>query len=79
MENSRKLLSFRLHGDLSCFISAATRQWLQPTVEGTTPEGRGVHTVTVVGDQLIMYGGSSDFKDMQCHKFYNDLHTIHSG
>ena len=54
-------------------------QWLQPTVQGTVPEGRGVHTVTVVGDQLVMYGGSSDFRDMQCHKFYNDLHTVHTG
>ncbi len=58
---------------------AATKQWLQPTVQGATPEGRGVHTVTVVGDQLVMYGGSSDFRDMQCHKFYNDLHMISTG
>ena len=67
-----------LNKDLFLYFTAS-RQWLQPTVEGSTPEGRGVHTVSVVGNQLVLYGGSSDFRDMQCHKFYNDLHTIHTG
>lgn len=57
-------------------FTTATKQWLQPTVEGDVPEGRGVHTLTVVGDQLVLYGGSSDFRDMQCHKFYNDVHVM---
>ena len=58
---------------------AATRQWLQPTVSGSVPDGRGVHTVTVVGENLVLFGGSSDFSNMQCHKFYNDIYTLKIG
>ena len=56
-------------------------QWLQPAVQGAIPEARGVHTATVVGDQLVLFGGSAEFNPgmNQCLKYFNDLHFMSTG
>ena len=53
-------------------------QWLQPAVQGTRPAARGVHSATVVGDQLVVFGGSAEFNPgmNQCLKYFNDVHTV---
>lgn len=63
--------------DLHIF-DVATSEWLQPTVLGIKPPARGVHTGTLVGNQFVLYGGSSDFdaETMQCQEFYGDVHLI---
>ena len=40
-----------------------------------------MHTATLVGDQFILYGGSSDFDEetMQCQEYYGDVHLIGKG
>ena len=54
---------------------------MQPSVLGTVPPARGVHTATVVGDHLVIYGGSSDFdqETMQCQQYYKDCHVVPTG
>lgn len=56
-------------------------EWMQPVMQGKIPPARGVHTATVVGDQLLLYGGSSDFDEetMQCQQYYNDCFIIPTG
>lgn len=63
--------------DCSVFDSAS-RQWLQPELLGSPPGGRGLHTATVVGDRLVVYGGSSQFnrETMQCGVHHNDLYLL---
>lgn len=65
--------------DPSSFLD--TYEWLQPLTSGDKPAGRGVHTATLVGDQFILYGGSSDFdgQTMQCQEYYGDVHLIEKG
>lgn len=55
-----------------------TKEWMQPAVSGDLPKPRGQHCVAVVGDQLVLYGGSSDFSAevMACQKFYNDTYVL---
>ena len=55
--------------------------WLQPSIQGDVPEARGVHTAVVVGDNLVLFGGSGNFnsESMQCNSYYNDVHTIKTG
>lgn len=40
-----------------------------------------MHTATLVGDQFILYGGSSEFDEetMQCQEYYGDVHLIGKG
>ena len=58
-----------------------TNEWLQPSTSGSIPHGRGVHTATLVGDQLVLYGGSSDFdgETMQCQEYHGDVYLIAKG
>lgn len=58
-----------------------TNEWLQPSTSGSIPPGRGVHTATLVGDQLVLYGGSSDFdgETMQCQEYHGDVYLIAKG
>lgn len=58
-----------------------TSEWLQPSVSGSKPAARGVHTATLVGNQFVLYGGSSDFDEetMQCQEYYGDVHLIDKG
>ncbi|XP_013407938.1 kelch domain-containing protein 1 [Lingula anatina] len=64
------------YDDLNIF-DTATMEWMQPTVQGELPSGRGVHTSVVVDDQLVLFGGSSDFnpETMQCQKYHNEVYT----
>ena len=40
-----------------------------------------MHTATLVGDQLVLYGGSLDFDEetMQCQEYCGDVHVIGKG
>ena len=64
---------------IPCIVD--TRQWLQPSIEGDLPCGRGLHTATVVGDSLLLYGGSSDFdpETNQCQTFHGDAYSMKTG
>ncbi|XP_053389777.1 rab9 effector protein with kelch motifs-like [Mercenaria mercenaria] len=55
-----------------------TKEWLQPNVSGDIPEARGQHSVAVVGDQLVLYGGSSEINQeiMICQKFHGDTYVL---
>ncbi|XP_078605037.1 kelch domain-containing protein 1-like [Branchiostoma floridae x Branchiostoma japonicum] len=55
-----------------------TKEWLQPALHGTKPAPRGMHTATVVADQFVLFGGSSDVdpETMQCQKRYADLFCV---
>lgn len=66
------------HFDDVHIFDTETNEWLQPSTSGNKPSGRGVHTATLVGDQFVLYGGSSDFdgKAMQCQEYYGDVHLI---
>ncbi|KAK3096994.1 hypothetical protein FSP39_005475, partial [Pinctada imbricata] len=57
-----------------------TQEWLQPKVTGDVPSGRGQHSVAVVGDCLILHGGTSNFNKeiMQCQEFHSDTYYINS-
>ena len=74
---------FLLSNNSNCFYSkfVDTHEWLQPSLSGNKPPARGVHTATLVGDQFILYGGSSDFdqETMQCQEYYGDVHLIEKG
>ncbi|XP_078380436.1 kelch domain-containing protein 1-like [Oculina patagonica] len=66
------------HFDDLHIFDTDTKEWLQPSSSGNKPPARGVHTATLVGDQFILYGGSSDFdqETMQCQEYYGDVHLI---
>ncbi len=51
---------------------------MQPHLEGSRLAARGMHTVTLVGEQILVYGGSSDFdiETMQCQTYHKDMFTI---
>ncbi|XP_060569590.1 kelch domain-containing protein 1-like [Ruditapes philippinarum] len=55
-----------------------TKEWMQPEVLGDTPEARGQHCVAVVGDKLVMYGGTSHFntETMMCSKLHGDTYVL---
>lgn len=63
------------------FYFLETKEWLQPEVSGDLPKARGQHSVAVVGDKLVLYGGSSDFSPevMACQKYYNDTYVLPIG
>ncbi|XP_033124130.1 rab9 effector protein with kelch motifs-like [Anneissia japonica] len=52
-----------------------TIEWLQPTSKGSLPEARGSHTLTNVGETLVLFGGTSEFdtETMQCKKYHSDV------
>lgn len=54
---------------------------MQPAEEGDCLAGRGGHSATRCGSQVVIFGGSSNFSTelMQCTKFYNDVYTISAG
>jgi hypothetical protein len=58
-----------------------TKEWLQPTVSGDLPAARGQHSAAVVGDHLVLYGGSSDFSAelMVCQKYFTDTFILNTG
>ena len=58
-----------------------TKEWMQPKVQGDMPESRGQHCVAVVGEQLVLYGGSSHFspETMMCSKLYGDTFVLQKG
>ncbi|KAL4227507.1 F-box only protein 42 [Mactra antiquata] len=62
-------------------FDSETNQWLQPKVNGDIPASRGQHSVSIVGDKLILYGGSADFNSeiMMCQKFYGDTFVLPIG
>lgn len=66
------------HFDDLHIFDTDTNEWLQPSTSGSIPHGRGVHTATLVGDQLVLYGGSSDFdgETMQCQEYHGDVYLI---
>ncbi|XP_070543260.1 kelch domain-containing protein 1-like isoform X2 [Ptychodera flava] len=66
--------------DLHIF-DTETKKWLQPTQKGCQPPARGVHTATVVGEHLVVFGGSSDFDPatMQCQNYYRDVYVCKTG
>ncbi|KAL5004600.1 hypothetical protein ScPMuIL_018056 [Solemya velum] len=55
-----------------------TKEWLQPKVSGDIPPARGQHSVGVVGDSLVLYGGSGKFSPeiMQCQEFFSDVYIL---
>merc|ERR1711976_814647 len=59
-------------------FDTVSQEWLQPALEGDIPPARGSHTATVVGDQLLVFGGSSDFSReiMQCTTFHSTIHAL---
>lgn len=63
------------------FVFSETFQWFQPKVTGDIPEGRGQHSAAVVGDKLVLFGGSSQFNPemMGCNKFYGDTYVLSTG
>lgn len=50
------------------------KEWYRATVKGKVPSGRGQQAVGVLGDELIMFGGTSNFSTeiMQCQNTHND-------
>ncbi|KAH3781796.1 kelch domain-containing protein 1-like isoform X2 [Dreissena polymorpha] len=66
--------------DLHVF-DTETYQWLQPGVGGDVPAARGQHSVAVVRDNLVVFGGSSDYdpQTMSCQKLFSDTYTILTG
>lgn len=64
-------------GDLHIF-DTETRQWLQPKASGDLPGARGQHSMAVAGNQLVLFGGSSEFsaETMTCQKFYVDTYVL---
>jgi len=67
-----------IHFDDLHIFNTDTSEWLQPSASGSKPAARGVHTATLVGNQFVLYGGSSDFdgETMQCQEYYGDVHLI---
>lgn len=63
------------------FVFTETMEWLQPEVLGDLPSPRGLHTTTLVGDRLLVFGGSSSFntETMSCGDFHNDMYSISTG
>ncbi|ESN98682.1 hypothetical protein HELRODRAFT_185029 [Helobdella robusta] len=60
-------------------FDSETLQWLQPIVNlDTNYTKRGVHTMNVVGDYIVMFGGSADFdaETVQCTTFLNDFYLL---
>lgn len=67
-----------IHFDDIHIFDVGTCEWLQPSVCGDKPSARGVHTATLVGNQFVLYGGSSKFDEeaMQCQQYFGDIHLI---
>ena len=71
-------ISFRR---ICLLLPADTAEWMQPKVTGAVPASRGVHTCSVVGDYLVLFGGSAKFdpESRQCEEYFSDTHYIHTG
>ncbi|XP_014668880.1 PREDICTED: kelch domain-containing protein 1-like [Priapulus caudatus] len=68
------------YNDLHIF-DIDTRQWLQPTVSGTVPVPRGMHTATACGEYLVVFGGASDLdhESQQCMTYHSETFLINTG
>ncbi|XP_048583338.1 rho GTPase-activating protein gacHH isoform X2 [Nematostella vectensis] len=54
------------------------QEWLQPSVSGALPAPRGVHTMSALCGNLVVFGGSSEFDEstMQCQQYHNDTFLL---
>lgn len=50
-----------------------TMTWIQPRVSGLPPQARNAHTMTVIGAQMLLFGGHSGNKHLR------DLHILDTG
>lgn len=59
-------------------LDTETWQWMKPAVDGEPPTPRGLSTATVVGDQVLVFGGSSDFASdtMQCLTYFAETYIL---
>nr|KAG5708616.1 hypothetical protein BaRGS_033037 [Batillaria attramentaria] len=57
-----------------------TKEWLKPQLKGAAIAARGQHTAVVVGQQLVVFGGTGQFspETMQCQEFYTDTFRINT-
>lgn len=75
----RKIYMFGGYDGVRCFntvdiLDLDTFTWMQPTIHGPNPPGpRNAHTMTVLGNRLIMFGGHSGTKHLR------DLYTLDIG
>ncbi|KAL8577885.1 hypothetical protein ACOMHN_018690 [Nucella lapillus] len=55
-----------------------TGQWLQPRLDGAALTGRGQHVAVVVGETLVVFGGTGEFcaDTMQCRRFFTETLII---
>ncbi|XP_048738343.1 kelch domain-containing protein 1-like [Ostrea edulis] len=62
-------------------FNCESKSWSQVKQNGAVPEGRSQHSLGVVGDKVIMYGGTTDFSPEinACQKFFTDTHIFNAG
>lgn len=65
----RRLTSTRVVEDSEALLFALT--WAQPQRYGTPPSPRNGHTMTLIGVNLFVFGGTDESIS------YNDVHTLH--
>lgn len=56
-----------------------TKQWLQPEmVQANSPPSMGMHSLCVVGDKIILYGGTSHLDPVtnSCTHYYSDCFGV---
>lgn len=48
---------------------------------GTVPEGRSQHSLGLIGNSVIMFGGTADFcpETNACNKFFTDTYIFSTG
>ncbi|XP_061165639.1 kelch domain-containing protein 1-like [Saccostrea echinata] len=58
-----------------------SKTWTQVKQNGTVPEGRSQQSLGVIGDKVIMYGGTADFcpEINACQRFFTDTYTFNTG
>ncbi|CAH1796061.1 unnamed protein product [Owenia fusiformis] len=59
-------------------LDTETKEWLQPSMTGPLPSGRGLHSATRVGDYFVMFGGSANFNQEtnECRQYFNDVYYV---
>ena len=57
------------------------RKWVENKVTGDIPEARALHVASIIGDSLVVFGGSSVFNEhtMSSEKYFNDTFTMSLG
>lgn len=59
-------------------FNTATKEWLKPQLKGVAMSARGQHSAVVVGQKLVVFGGTGKFsaETMQCQEFYTDTFLV---